>query len=114
MERYTLQQRNEILIIHYKNEPKFLRKIIMSDEVHYHLGSTRRAIPKIGPKFLRGPARRTLYSRRTKESGWEAQGKYSTGDRRGAKRDPLRGDCGIPRDPPRSLKLLSSGREVLH
>ena len=58
-------------------------------------------------------ARRTLHSRRTKESGWEAQGEYSAGDRRSAKRDPQRGDRGIPGDPPRSLQLLSSVGEVL-
>ena len=75
--------------------------------------STRRAPPKTGPKFLRGPARRTLHPRRTKDSGWEAQGTYSVGDRRGAKRDPQRGDRSIPGDPPRSLQLLSSGEEVL-
>ena len=77
------------------------------------LVSTRRAVPRIGPKFLRGPARRTLHSGGTKESGWEAQGKYSAGDRRGAKRDPQRGDRCIPGDPPGSLQLLSSGGEVL-
>ena len=37
-----------------------------------------------------------------------AQGKYSAGDRRGAKR----GDRGIPGIPPGSLQLLSSGGEV--
>ena len=35
--------------------------------------------------------------------GWNAQGKHSAGDRRGAERDPQRGDRGMPRDPPRSL-----------
>ena len=44
--------------------------------------------------------RRTLHSRRTKQSGWETLGKYSAGDRRSAKRDPQRGDRGIPGDPP--------------
>ena len=39
-----------------------------------------------GLKFRRGPARRTLHSRRTKESGWEAQGKCSPGGQRGAKK----------------------------
>ena len=61
-----------------------------------------RAVPKTGPKLLRGPARRTLHSRRTKESGWKAQGKHSAGDRRVAERDPQRGDRDIPGDPPRS------------
>ena len=42
----------------------------------------------------------------------EAQS-YSAGDRWGAKRDPKRGDRGIPGDPPRSLQLLSSERDVL-
>ena len=69
--------------------------------------------PKTGLMFLRGPARRTLPSRGTKESGWEAQGKYSVGDRRGAKRDPQRGDWDIPGDPPGSLQLMCSGEEVL-
>ena len=45
--------------------------------------------------------------------GWEAQGEYSTGDRRSAKGNPQRGDQGIPEDPPRSLQLLSSGGENL-
>ena len=57
--------------------------------------------------------RRTLHSRRTKESGWKAQGKHSAWDRRVAERDPQRGDRGIPGDSPRSLQLLSSGGEVL-
>ena len=75
-----------------------------SSQVHCaELISTRRAVPKTGLKFLRGPARRTLHSRRTQESGWETQGKYSTGGQRGAKRDPQRGDGGIPGDPPGSL-----------
>ena len=75
--------------------------------------STCRVIPETGPKFLRGPARRTLHSRRTKESGWKAQGKYSDGYQRGAKRDSQRGDRGIPGDPLTSLQLLSSGGQVL-
>ena len=55
------------------------------------------------PKFLRGPARGTLHSRRTEESGWKAQGKHGARDRRVAERDPQRGDRGIRGDPPRSL-----------
>ena len=55
------------------------------------------------PHVERGPARRTLHSRGTKESGGKAQGKHSAGDRRVAERDPQRGDRGIPGDPPRSL-----------
>ena len=45
MEKYTLQQRIEILKIHFKNAEnlaetilEFHRKIILSDEAHFHLG----------------------------------------------------------------------------
>ena len=41
MELNTLQQRIEIIKIHYKlheNDPEFQRKIIMSDEAHFQLG----------------------------------------------------------------------------
>ena len=77
------------------------------------LVSTRRAVPKTEPKFLSGPARRTLHSRGTEECGREALGKYSTGDRRGAKRDPQKGDRGILGDTPESLQVLSLGGEIL-
>ena len=66
-----------------------------------------------GPKLLRGPARRTLHSRETIESEWEAQRTYSAGDRRGAKRDSQRGDRGILGHPPGSLQLLSPEEKVL-
>ena len=58
------------------------------------LVSTRGAVTKAGPKFLRGPARGTLHSRGTKESGWKAQGKDSAGDRRCAERNPQRAEEG--------------------
>ena len=38
IERYTLQQRIEIVKTHYKNEPEYHRKIIITGDSHFHLG----------------------------------------------------------------------------
>ena len=44
-----------------------------ADRVKYIMRAlTHKSVPKTGPKFLHGPVRKTLHSRGTKESGWEA------------------------------------------
>ena len=60
--------------------------------------STSRVIPETGSKFLHGHVQRAFQSQRTKESGWEATRQHSSEERRVAKRNPHRGDRGIPRD----------------
>ena len=55
------------------------------DRVKYIVRSlyTSKVILETGLMFLHGPVRRAFHSRRTKESGWEAQSQCGSEDRRG-------------------------------